>query len=286
MKKVVCLMLVFLIALACVPAAMAEGELAVGKFRRFSAHSGLVWVLRRDVQLVQVYTETGDLINEFDPGLDLMYTQVYAEYDYAYFVADDGTAQTILKIDMDGKLVGEWPVAAEMHVRQVEPMDSGLLLIIDKEPQNRYGDSDGLDNYGFYELYEMNFADGSFAKVESMPEISWVQYNGQYIVGVDGVEGDMYVMDAESRDVDMETTIPGLYTVELFGDNTCAYMINDINTVPEMPVIYGVMDIDSGEMTELLRIAEAANFQNMCATENCIIYAFRDAEALSVIEIE
>lgn len=280
------MLMVCLLVLACVPAAMAEGELMVGKFWRFSTHSGLLWVLRRDVQQVQVYTEAGDMISEFDPGLDLMHTQVYAEYDYAYFVADDGTAQTIKKIDMDGKVVGEWPVAPEMHVRQVEPIDGGLLLIIDKEPQNRYGNSDGLDNYGFYELYEMKFDDGSFGKIEGMPEISWVQYNGQYIVGVDGVEGDMYVMDAESRDIEMETMIPGLYSVELFGDNTGAYMINDINTVPEMPVIYGVMDIDSGEMTELLRIAEAANFQTMCATENSIFYAFRADEALSVIEIE
>lgn len=280
------MLMVCLLVLACVPAAMAEGELMVGKFWRFSTHSGLVWVLRRDAAVVQVYTEAGDMISEFDPALDLMHTQVYAEYDYAYFVADDGTAQTIMKIDMDGKVVGEWPVAPEMHVRQVEPIDGGLLLIIDKEPQNRYGDSDGLDNYGFYELYEMKFDDGSFEKIEGMPEISWVQYNGQYIVGVDGVEGDMYVMDAESRDIEMETMIPGLYSVELFGDNTGAYMINDINTVPEFPVIYGVMDIDSGEMTELLRIAEAANSQTMCAMENSIFYAFRADEALSVIEIE
>lgn len=274
------------LVLAIIPGAMAEEQLETGAFWRFNAHSGLVWVLRRDVNAVQVYTEAGDLISEFDPGLDLMHTQVYAEFDRAYFVADDGSAQTIMQIDMAGTVNAEWEMPPQLHVRQVEPMADRLLLITDSDADSRYGDMDGLENYGFFELYEMDLSDGSTAKVEGMPEISWVQYNGQYIVGVDGVNGNMYVMDAESGDIETEMEIPGLYFVELFGDNTAAYMINDINNVPEMPAIYGVMDVDSGDMTELLRIPEAALYQAVCATENGILHAYWADEALSIIETE
>ena len=270
----------------CTVSASAEGILETGKFWRFGAHSGLVWVLRRDVSMVQVYTEAGDMISEFDPGFELQHAQVYPEYDYAYIVADDGTAQTIYKMDMEGKTVGEWPVAPEMHVRQVEPMNDKLLLIIDTDIEARYGDMDGLDNYGFFELYVMSPADGAMEKAHGMPAISWVQYNGQYIVGVDGVQGIMYVMDAESGDIETEMEIPGLYYLELFGDNTAAYMINDINNVDELPVIYGIVDIESGDMMELKRIPQAAMFQGVCATENSLFHAYWADEALNVLEIE
>lgn len=269
--------------LVMVSAAMAEGQLATGKFWKFGAHSGLVWVLRRDVSMVQVYTEAGDLISEFDPGFELQHAQVYPEYDYAYMVADDGAAQTIYRIDMDGNVVGEWAVAPEMHVRQAEPMDDRLLLVIDTEIKARYGDMDGLDNYGCYELYIMSLADGSMEKVEKMPEISWVQYNGQYVVGVDGVQGYMYVMDAQSGEIETEMEIPGLYYIELFGDNTAVYMINDNMS---WDVIFGTMDIDSGDMTELLRIPESAMYQGVCATESSIFHAYWADEALNVFEIE
>lgn len=284
MKRIFALVLTFMMVFTVFAA--AETQLATGKFWKFGAHSGLVWVLRRDVSMVQVYTEAGDIISEFDPGFELRHAQVYPEYDYAYIVSDDGAAQTIYKIDIDGNVVGEWDAAPEMHVRQVEPMDDRLLLIIDTQIKARYGDMDGLDNYGFFELYAMSLTDGSMEKVAGMPEISWVQYNGQYIVGVDGVQGNMYIMNAESGDVETEMEIPGLYFVELFGDNTAVYMINDINNVEEMPAIYGVMDIDSGDMTELLRIPEAAMHQGVCATENSIFHAYWADEALNVLEIE
>ena len=271
------------VILAVMPVATAEGQLATGKFWKFGAHSGLVWVLRRDVSMVQVYTEAGDLISEFDPGFELQHAQVYPEYDYAYMVADNGTAQTIYRMDMDGNVVGEWSVAPEMHVRQAEPMDDRLLLIVDTEIKARYGDMDGLDNYGWFELYAMSLADSSMEKIEEMPEISWVQYNGQYIVGVDGVQGYMYVMDAESGDIETEMEIAGLYYVELFGDNTAAYMINDNMS---WDAVYGTIDIDSGDMTELLRIPESAMYQGVCATENSIFHAYWADEALNVLEIE
>jgi len=164
-------------------------------------------------------------------------------------------------------------------------MNDKLLLIIDSKINYRYGDMDGLDNYGFFELYEMSLADGTMEKVEEMPNISWVQYNGQYIVGVDSAsaEGKMYVMDAESRDIEIEMEMPGLYFIELFEDNTAVFMINDIMS---WDAVYGTMDIDSGDMTELIRVPEAANYQGVCATQNSIFYAFWADEALSILEIE